>query len=181
MTSNPFELLSLPLHFELRRSDLDARLRDLSKVLHPDRHAQGSPSDRRLALNRAIAVNEAVRILRDPVARGYALLTALRPGMHLDEARVDPTFLLEVMQLREQLADAHKAEDWNVVRAIGEQSQHAWDANMKLLTEQFGALASSASVNDAQADVASVLGELAKLKYWQRLTEEVGRIEAEQD
>lgn len=183
-TSNPFELLGLPLHFDLRKAELDARLRDLSRVLHPDRHASGSAVDRRLALNRAIAMNEAVRILRDPVARGHALLAALCPGIHLDESRVNPGFLFQVMELREQLAEAHKAENWTQVRAIGEQAQRAWDASIDALKRDFAALNARASSADAETNneaARAVLDELAKLKYWQRLTDEVGRIEAEQD
>jgi molecular chaperone HscB len=180
INSNPFELLGLPLHFDLQRNELDARMRELSKILHPDRHAGGSTSERRLALNRAIAMNEAVRVLRDPVARGHALLAALCPGAKLEEARAEQTFLFEVMELRERLATAHKAADWTQVRIIGEQAQRAWDVSITHLTRQFAALAQTRGER-ADGDVDAVLAELAKLKYWQRLTEEVGRIEAEQD
>jgi molecular chaperone HscB len=185
-TSNPFELLGLPLHFDLRKADLDARLRDLSKVLHPDRHAGAGASDRRLVLNRAIAMNEAVRVLRDPVARGHALLAALRPSGHVEEVRVDQVFLFDVMELREELANAQKARDWARVRSLGERAQTAWNESIERLTKQFTELAEVSDANDPENAasallVSALLGELAKLKYWQRLTEEVGRIEAEQD
>lgn len=183
-TSNPFELLGLPLHFDLSKAELDGRLRDLSKVLHPDRHAGGSAADRRLALNRAIAMNEAVRVLRDPVARGHALLTALCPGTHVEESRVSSGFLLEVMELREQLAEAHKSENWAQVRAIGEQARRGWDESITALKRHFEALSGNPGAAEGETTNAGtklVLDELAKLKYWQRLTDEVGRIEAEQD
>jgi molecular chaperone HscB len=180
-SSNPFELLGLAPQFDLTRGNLDARLRDLSKVLHPDRHVGASTGDRRLVLNRAIAMNEAVRVLRDPVARGYALLRVLRPSVHHDETRVDQTFLFEVMELREQLADAQKAANWTQVRAVGELARHGWDESMRVVSKQFEALAEPSPTTQDEAQVQALLGELAKLKYWQRLTEEVGRIEAEQD
>lgn len=179
-TSNPFDLLGLPLRFDLQKSELDARLRELSKVLHPDRHAGGAASDRRLALNRAIVANEAVRTLRDPVARGHALLSVLRPSAHLDEARVDQSFLFELMEMREELATATKAHDWLKVATMGERSRAAWSASVELLTKQFGDLAGS-NGSEAESRVAAIQAELAKLKYWQRLMDEVGRIEAEQD
>lgn len=178
--SNPFELLGLPLRFDLSKTDLDARLRELSKVLHPDRHASGSAGDRRLALNRAISMNEAVRTLRDPVARGHALLAALQPSARPEEARVDQTFLFELMQLREELTGAHQAGDWATVSTMGKRARDGFDASIEHLRRLFAELYVGAE-GEPSRGVAAALSELAKLKYWQRLMEEVGRIEAEQD
>ena len=178
-TPNPFELLGFPLRFDISKKDIDARLRDLSKVLHPDRHTQAPVNERRAALNRAIGMNEAVRVLKDPVSRGHALLAVLEAAPS-DEARVDQLFLLEVMELREALTAAQSAADQTAVRDLGQRALAAERAVVSDLTEHFAAL-ETAGAERRGAVRELIQAGLAKLKYWQRLTEEVKRIEAEQD
>ena len=79
----------------------EATYRELSRALHPDRHAGKSAAERRAALSRAIEVNEAWRALRDPVRRAEALLVRL--GVPVGESREpvgDPALLMEVMERR---------------------------------------------------------------------------------
>ena len=52
---------------------VEARHRELSRALHPDRFSQAPANERRMALSRAIEVNEAWRAIRDPIKRGEAL------------------------------------------------------------------------------------------------------------
>ena len=78
--------------------------------LHPDRHVAGSPAERRLALGRAVEVNEAWRALRDPMRRAEALLR--RHGVRVEEGnepKPDPEFLMEMMEQREALSEARAA------------------------------------------------------------------------
>jgi len=116
---DPFELLGLVPRYDLDLAELEARHRELSRALHPDRF-QGRPSsERRQALGKAIEVNEALRALKDPVKRAEALLR--RRGVPVGEGSeppADPEFLMAVMELRESLRDAHRAGDVNRVEAL---------------------------------------------------------------
>lgn len=105
--SNPFELLGLPLRFSLAKAELEQRHRDLSRALHPDRYAQSPAGERRLALEKAVAVNDAFRTLRDPFARAMALLAAHGASID-DRERPPPALLMEVMELRESLDEARE-------------------------------------------------------------------------
>ena len=77
----------------------------------PTGMVQGSDTDRRLALQRATQVNEAYRVLRDPQRRA-ADLCALR-GVDLQvesNTTMPPAFLMQQMEWREALDDAHSAQ-----------------------------------------------------------------------
>lgn len=109
---DPFELLGLPARYDLDLAELEARHRELSRALHPDRFQGRSASERRQALGKAIEVNEALRALKDPVRRAEALLK--RRGVAVGEGSeppADPELLMEVMELREALRNAHKSAD----------------------------------------------------------------------
>lgn len=109
---NPFELLGLEARFAIERAELERVHRELSKTLHPDRHRDKPAGERRLLLERAMQVNEAYRVVRDPIRRARALL-GLR-GVTLDEnteVSPPPMFLMDVMEQRETLAEARHARD----------------------------------------------------------------------
>jgi molecular chaperone HscB len=103
--NDPFATLGVPRRFTLSSAELEQRHRDLSRVLHPDRHVDAPPSARRAALERAVAVNDAYRVLRDPLTRAQSLL-ALHGVPLGDNDRAPPALLLEVMELREALDEA---------------------------------------------------------------------------
>lgn len=97
--TDPFELLGVERRFSLDRAALEQRHRDLSRTLHPDRYVQSPPGERRMALERAVAVNEAFRALRDPLTRAEALLSA--HGLAVGDAeRPSQSLLMEVMELQ---------------------------------------------------------------------------------
>ncbi len=64
---DPFETLGIARRFLLDVREVEQKHRDLSKALHPDRHTASTSAERRVALSRAIEVNEAFRVVRDPI------------------------------------------------------------------------------------------------------------------
>src|SRR5258708_30152591 len=71
---NYFELFGLPAAFDLDVENLAARYRDLARATPPDRYASGSDFERRLAMQMTTLLNEAHRVLKDPICRaGYLL------------------------------------------------------------------------------------------------------------
>ncbi len=109
---NHFELFGLPVAFILDTDALAERYRELQRVVHPDRYAAASGQEQRLALQQATAVNEAYETLKDPVKRARYLLSL--KGIEMDaqqETTRDTAFLMEQLQLREELENARHAED----------------------------------------------------------------------
>ncbi len=163
---DPFALLGVPAQFDLDLQAAESRYRELTRALHPDRHAQADAPTRQSALSRSIDVNTAWRAVRDPFSRCEAL--AARLGVQLDEhGRSTPdTWLMGMLELREQLEDAHAQKDRATVDAIRAQATAA-------ISSLFGAFASAAA-SEQRTEVALLL---ARLRYLRRLQEDVSAIE----
>jgi len=165
---DPFETLGVEPVFSLDLESLERRHRDLSRTLHPDRHATSGAAERRMALGRAIEVNEAFRILKDPVRRAEALL-ALR-GVQSGEGKeppASPSLLMEVMERREALADVRQTKnEAELTRLIAEVRSEAARAEAALGRE-------FASVGPNSAEILKRIGEL---RYYRRFLDEAASI-----
>ncbi len=110
LDTNFFALFQLPVQFPLDGVALSARYRDLQRVIHPDRYAHASDQERRLAQQHATLINDAYHTLRDDLKRAQYLLrlNGVDPGQR--QVR-DPAFLMEQMELREELAAIERARN----------------------------------------------------------------------
>lgn len=112
LCKNHFELFGLPVGFIIDGAALAERYRDLQRVVHPDRYANGSAQEQRLALQQAIRINEAYETLKNPVSRAQYLLSLHGIDMQAEkETTRDTAFLMEQLQLREELENARHADD----------------------------------------------------------------------
>ena len=130
MVLDPFATLGLPRRFGLDLQDAEAKHLQLSRTLHPDKHAAGGAGERRMALSRAIEVNEAWRAVRDPIKRAETLLQLEGLGGEVGETREPKpsgAFLMEVLEARERLDDAKTAKDGALVHEVlvEAKAQHA--------------------------------------------------------
>jgi molecular chaperone HscB len=169
---DPFETLGIEPRFDLDLPSLEQRHRDLSRALHPDRYAGAPGAERRMALSKAIEVNEAMRILREPIRRAEAMLR--RAGITMDEVggpKPPPELLMEMMDVREELADARTAKDGARAAAVGQAMKDRQQRTLASLTAMFRAAAG----DPARLDAAIPL--LGELRYLKRCLEEVSAIE----
>lgn len=104
-SKNHFELFGLPVTFVVDNEALRERYRELQRVVHPDRYAGGSEQERRLSMQGSAKINEAYDTLRDPVRRASYMLDLHGVGVSpLHETTKDAAFLMEQLELREELA-----------------------------------------------------------------------------
>jgi molecular chaperone HscB len=177
--SDPFAILGVEPRFDLDLAAAEVRHRELSRTLHPDRHAGQPPAERRRALSMAIEVNDALRVLKDPVRRAEALLE--RSGLRLAEEGKEPAaapeFLMDVLELREELSAAQRAADLTRVKSVAKavEARHASvEAELSLA---FAGLATDSSAAAAQA--ARIGRRLGELRYFRRLLAEARALEDE--
>jgi molecular chaperone HscB len=167
--TDPFETLGFEPVFELDTALLERRHRELSRTLHPDRYAGRAASERREALGRAIAVNQAFRALKDPVARAEAMLA--RHGNVGEESGgqpADPTLLMEVLERREALGDAKRKGELETVRRLASEVRERERSALDGIQRGFSA---------TPPDLALVEQRLVELRYHRRFLEEVSAIE----
>jgi molecular chaperone HscB len=168
---DPFATLGAPRRFELDLGSLEKTHRELSRALHPDRFAQASTSERRSALERAADVNEAWRILRDPIRRAEALFMLEGAAVgEANEPKASPAFLMDVMEEREALAEARGQRDLPKVKKLGD----AMTARAKGIEAKLGAVFVGGAVGLPAANAALPL--LGELRFYKRFLEEVSAI-----
>lgn len=110
--SNLWERLGFETGWNVDLDALDAALREAGLRWHPDRFALASETDRIAAEDAMSSINEAWRTLRDPFLRAQALLVELgTPIEDGTDKNADPMFLMEMMELKEEAAQAAEAGD----------------------------------------------------------------------
>lgn len=104
--SDHFERLGLPRRFSLDPTALEAAYLDRSRAVHPDFHHAGSGGERAASEALTAAVNEAYTTLKDPFRRAEHLLALLGGPTATDVKDIPPAFLMEMMDLREEIERA---------------------------------------------------------------------------
>lgn len=110
MQADYFQMLGLERRFAIEPAELERRYLERSREVHPDRQA-GRPADQRAAsAGEAMQLNLAYRALRRELPRAEHLLqlAGVRIG---DNEPVEQELLMEVLELREELASARAAGD----------------------------------------------------------------------
>ena len=74
LSQDYFSFFGIPRKLSVDTSDLQSRFYSLSRQFHPDRFARGSVADQQYALDATALLNDAYRVLRDPVQRAEYLL-----------------------------------------------------------------------------------------------------------
>jgi molecular chaperone HscB len=161
---DPFAILGLPRRFDVDLRAAEKNHRELSRVLHPDKYASGTATERRDALTKAADVNEAWRIVRDPVRRAEALFTLAGVAVgETNEPKPDPELLMDVLEKREALADAKGAGD--ATKALRLERE---------MLERLSAI--EAEIARAPRLDHSMLPKLGEMRFCRRFIEEAGAV-----
>ncbi|MDW1950917.1 co-chaperone HscB, partial [Vibrio sp. 812(2023)] len=86
--------------------------RELQKRFHPDNFATASERDRLMSVQKAAQINDAYQVLKHPISRAEYILA--EQGMEIrgeQQTMQDPMFLMEQMELREELEDIADCSD----------------------------------------------------------------------
>jgi molecular chaperone HscB len=180
--SDPFATLGLEPAFDLDLGEVEKRHRDLSKALHPDRYAGRGAAERRQALGKAIEVNEAWRIVRDPLRRAEALLEKL--GLAVEdgqEPKADPALLMDMLERREELASAARTKDADKLRKLARGVELAETALLGKLSAAFQrAISARNGTREAsRGEGDEILAVLGELRYYRRFLDEAAALEDE--
>lgn len=162
---NFFELFNLPVQFEVDETALDIAYRNIQKLVHPDRFVTATEAEKRAAVQYASLANDAYQTLKDPLKRAMHLCAlngyVMGESNHVD---MDPMFLMEQMEWREQLEKAQDDKDSNALLALSNQQK-------KLCQEQLVSV--KTQLDRHHFDEA--IQEINKLMFFERLGIEIYR------
>jgi molecular chaperone HscB len=174
ITVDYFTFFSLPRKLSLDISELQRRFYELSRQLHPDRFAGRSAQEQQYALDATALLNDAYRVLRDPVARAEYLLKL--EGFDIGEQRskdVPPELLEEVFELNMMLEELRGGDESTRPQLEQERTRfldllRAVDDNLAKESTRFDQGGDGASLN-------AIRGVLNRRRYIQNLVREVER------
>ena len=171
-----FSVLGVPRAFALDVAELEQRYKELTRVLHPDRFARADAQARRASLERSVQLNEAWRTLSDPVRRAEYLLSLHGidvgemtgvggPGKSGEHATlpVPQVLLMEVLELREALSEAHAAKDVAETEALIAKVRSRLDTVMDDVAKGFAA---------SPPDLSTIAARLVTVRYYRRFLDE---------
>jgi len=110
-SDNYFKLLGLPVSFDINNDDLNNNYHEIQKSVHPDKFASSSDLERRLSVQKAAQINDALETLKNPLRRSIYLLSLYGVELSENGNAMDPAFLMEQMELRENLSQVDDRED----------------------------------------------------------------------
>jgi molecular chaperone HscB len=181
-----FALFDLPHKLWIEMSGLERKFLQLSWQLHPDNFVTDSPEVQERSLKRSSEVNDAYRVLRDPVARVEYLLEiegARKEGEHKQQA--PPELLEEVFELNESLDELREAKesgaDLAVLKSRLESAEKSFQEKLGEVDEQLqsaaqqwdAALDANAGDNDRKAIMVRLNELLNRRSYIRNLVNNV--------
>ncbi len=126
LQSNDFELFGVAQQFAQDRAALDARWKELQREAHPDKFAAQGDAAQRVAMQWSVRINEAYQRLKNPLKRAaYLCELAGAPINAHSNTAMPAAFLMQQMQWREDLDEAHSDDALNALRENVELAQRA--------------------------------------------------------
>ncbi|MEE8170604.1 MAG: Fe-S protein assembly co-chaperone HscB [Phycisphaerae bacterium] len=119
--ADDFALFGLPAAFDVDGDALRRTFLAISRRIHPDIAAAGSPNAQRAVMQLSARVNRAFETLRNPIRRAEYLLQLRGGKSPADDKRVPQDVLAGAMMLREELEEAQQSGDQAALDAMREQ------------------------------------------------------------
>jgi molecular chaperone HscB len=163
-SKNHFELFHLPVVYPIDLPALEQAYREVQREVHPDRFANTTGAEQRLAAQWATQVNEAYRTLKSPLARGRYMLKL--HGIDTEEesnTAMPVEFLMQQMEWREAVVEAAQSKNEDELDRLTNDKRQEEKRLFALLAEQLG---SEATRRDARETV-------RKLRFLEKLGEEI--------
>ncbi|MGM3162862.1 co-chaperone HscB [Dickeya undicola] len=163
-----FTLFGLPIRYNVDGSLLASRYQDLQRQFHPDRFAASPERERMMALQQAATINNAYQALKHPLKRAEYMLSLHGFDLSNEQHTLhDTAFLMEQMELREELDEIERRPDAETVLA-------AFAQRLKGMTRQRSEQMQRELDEESWQDAADTV---RKLRFFDRLQQQVEQLE----
>jgi len=164
---NLFELLGLPATYDVDPEVVRRKYFELARHTHPDRAGGLSGESQWLSLRVAARLNEAYRVLLDPVLRAEYLLELAGGKSAADDRQVPQDVLVDALELREQIEAARAAQAASRLDAL----RNTVRSRYQRVLDEAAALARGLPGNAGTQ--AALRGKLNALRYYRKLLEQL--------
>lgn len=155
---NHFELFNLPVALDIDLAVLKTEFLKLQQQYHPDK-----AEDKDQALIQSSDINQAYKVLSQVDSRAGYLLSLKKQNHLLDQSINDFEFLQSALEIREQLDEAHSANDLISLK----QEVQQW---MDSLVREF-------KIDYTEEDWAEARDTVRKLRFFQKVMADIDKAE----
>ena len=115
LKQNFFELFNINISIDINKSELDEKVKIFQTQFHPDKYANGSDLEKRLALQISSHVNDGYKVLGDIVLRIEYILKI--NNFNMDESKTinDINFLREQIEYNELVESLEENFDKDII------------------------------------------------------------------
>ncbi len=166
-----FEVLGLPRRFAVDLAELERRYLELSRAVHPDRVAARAADERSGVAGQAMELNQAYRALKRDLPRAEHLLRL--EGVTIEDNQpVGQELLTEMLELREELAEAVAAGDRALLDRLERGTRERERAELDALRGEFAELEGlPVGSPERPARLQAVVDRVIRLRYLARYRE----------
>ncbi|CAC5408821.1 hscB [Mytilus coruscus] len=151
--------MSLDDNFDVDTTLLSQKYKELQKLLHPDKHTLKSEEEKRLFEEQSSLVNKAYSTLIKPLNRALYMLEQAGHPIEEQNSDVDQDFLMEIMEINEDIADADSLESLKPIEIV----------NKKRLEDNI----SKVSKAFHEGDITAAKQLIIKLKYFTNIDDKI--------
>lgn len=164
---NYFEFYNIPESFEIDAAQIKKKFYELSKKYHPDFYASESAEKQDEVLELSTLNNKAFQVLSNADKRVEYILRQHNLLAEGDKYPLAPDFLMEMMDINEQLMDADDEATINQIKTSVKEASDSLEAGLAVQTKDFN------TKNEAEQDAAlkKVLDIYYRKKYLLRIQE----------
>ncbi len=163
---NYFELFEIPVSFKVNKDTIQKKYFELSRKYHPDYFVNGTVDEQNEALQASAMLNKAYKVFsREGDTIKYTLILK---GLLEEEEKytLNPSFLMEMMEINEQWAEAKMSADevqQKVLRSIIEKKENIIRNPVQNILERY------VDGETPQEELLKVKDYYFKKKYLERL------------
>jgi|GEM_PF-38635 len=171
---NYFSLLALPVSFSINKKVLTSHYHEIQKSIHPDKYANASDLERRLSVQKAAQINDALDTLKNPLQRSIYLLSLLGVDLGENSQAVDTDFLMGQMELREHLSRIESQMDpFAELDTLMDDVKSRIQSATEIVSTLFADLLSR-QTDDSQHEILlnELTAQVLKMQYLYRLEQE---------
>ena len=169
---NYFELFEIPVQLHVDKTTLKKRFFELSRKYHPDYFANANAEEQSESLEKSAMLNKAWKTLQDKDETIKYVLQSKKLLEEEEKYQLPPSFLMEMLEINEQLVDAKMEEDeekiGNVQLAISNWQEEIYNP-VKNIVENYQEGTTS------EKELLQVKEYYYKKKYLERIKEQVNR------
>ena len=148
---------------------LEERYLELSKLTHPDHQMTADEASKQRVIKISAWVNQSYKDLKDSLFRAEFLLNLIesKNGSCTDPKKLPGTFLMDMLDLQEELEDRAVKEDENRLEEIVEQAEQSRKKTLKSVGNELDTFLCLKAVD--QESMQKLRNELNTIRYHDRI------------